>query len=83
MPLVPREREGRARPIEAIGVWLTIEEAAVLVGLLEVLALPEMSAQPEIDELRERWLTRLGARMSEAMTGLSPDGFERGESAAD
>jgi hypothetical protein len=60
-------------------VWLSLEEAAVLLGLLELLS--DRYDAPEIEALRERWQARLGTRMSEAMTGLAPDGFETDESA--
>ena len=65
------------------GIWLTIEEAAVLLGLLELLPHTGAGASPELAELRERWQDRLGSRMSEAITGLAPDGFERDRAAGD
>jgi hypothetical protein len=68
-------------PIEALGIWLTIEEAAVLLGLLELL--PGETTPAEIGELRDRWQQRLSTRMSESMTGLAPDGFERDRAAGD
>jgi hypothetical protein len=73
----PRERRGLAIDIDESGVWLSLEEAAVLLGLLELLSDPRLDGRtPELDLLLERWQSRLGARMSEAMTGLGPDGFD-------
>ena len=72
----PCESKGRA-PIEALGIWLTIEEAAVLLGLLELLPDSAADASPELLDLRQRWQDRLGSRMSEAITGLAPDGIDR------
>lgn len=49
----------------------------MLLGLLELLSDPRLDGRPpELDLLLERWQSRLGARMSEAMTGLGPDGFD-------
>jgi hypothetical protein len=59
-------------------VWLSLEEAAVLLGLLELLASP--AGASDVEELRERWQGRLGTRMSEVMTGLAPDGFDADDS---
>ena len=57
----------------------------MLLGLLELLSDPraDIAGSPELAELRERWQNRLGTRMSEAITGLSPDGFERERAAGD
>jgi hypothetical protein len=71
VPLFP-PREGQI-PIEAHAVWLTVDEAAVLLGLLELL--PDAGEAREVAALRDRWQSRLSTRMSEAMTGLRPDGW--------
>jgi hypothetical protein len=61
-------------------VWLSLDEAAVLIGLLELLAEPTVDAggrPPELDLLLERWQSRLGTRLTETITGLAADGYER------